>query len=76
MIQNPVFQNWAPAIFCAVVVLINGWRLGSAFSALVWLPMCFFFVGHVTYSMSKKIRALQSEVSELRAQKGVARNPD
>jgi hypothetical protein len=48
------------------------WRPSSSSGVFFWLPMCFFFVGNVTYSMSKKIRALQSEVNELRAQKNTS----
>jgi len=70
MTMKQVFLHWSPAISCAFLIITYSKQINSSSStaALTWLPMCFFFAGNVTYSMYKQIRALQSEVTLLRAQ--------
>jgi hypothetical protein len=43
----------------------NSSRLDALQYISIWLPMCFFFVSAISFSMQKQIRELQAEVKEL-----------
>ncbi|GGC65162.1 hypothetical protein [Undibacterium terreum] len=73
MIKSQIVRHWIPTVFCALVVYqyvgggsgsTDNWRYIS-----IWLTMCFFFVGAVTYSMQKKIQNLEAELQQLREPK-------
>ncbi|MGH8121782.1 MAG: hypothetical protein ACREPT_03335 [Rudaea sp.] len=78
MSRNQIIFHWLPAVFCAalsVIALIqftavssNSWPLVF----VVFVPMSFFLVGLVTYSMSREVRALQAEIAALRGQRSTA----
>ncbi len=70
MIKSQIVRHWVPTVFCAFVVYQyvgsgssspDNWRYIS-----MWLAMCFFFVGGVTYAMQKQIQHLEAEVQQLR----------
>jgi hypothetical protein len=63
--------HWMPAIFCGFLCLValnasvgakdsEWWR--TAFFA--FLPMCFFFVGNVTFQMHRELRELRQRLKE------------
>lgn len=69
MSTQQVVRHWVPAAFCALIVYLY---VGNGAASLdnwkyvaIWLTMCFFFVGMVTYSMQKQIRDLQAEIQRL-----------
>ena len=68
--------HWIPAIFCAFISLIA--LAGSVFSTdsgwgrmpfFAFLPMCFFFVGSVTFRMDRELRELRKRLDDLEQQK-------
>ena len=70
MINIKLLRHWVPAAFCAFIVYeyvgqggasTDNWKYIS-----IWLTMCFFFVGSVTYSMHVQIRGLQAEIEQLK----------
>ena len=61
--------HWVPAAFCAflsgfAIIWPNAewWR--PAFFA--FLPMCFFFVGNVTFQMHRELQTLRTQLAEAR----------
>ena len=63
-----IIGHWLPAVFCALLVYLyqrNSDRVPAS-QYILWIPMCFYFVAMVTYSMQKQILKLQAEVKELR----------
>jgi len=72
MFIKQAVRHWIPAAFCAFVVcqyLGNGISSGENWKYVsIWLTMCFFFVGMITYSMQKQIRDLQAEVQRLQTE--------
>ena len=73
MIKNQIIYHWLPALFCAFLVFISlrtgSNRLDALQGLVIWLPMCFFYVSAISYSMQKQIRELQAEVKELQGLK-------
>jgi hypothetical protein len=70
MIDMKLVRHWIPFAFCWFLVhpfFGNGpGPTGNWMGIAIWLPMCFFFVGAVTYLMQKQIQSLQAEVQELK----------
>ena len=66
-------SHWMPAAFCAVLSLLAlAMQIGSDSGAwkpafYCFLPMCFFFVGGVTFHLQREIRELRKQVAELQA---------
>jgi hypothetical protein len=73
--------HWIPAAFCAFICL-DALFFAPAGPVVEWwkpvffsfLPMCFFFVGSVTWRMQKEIQELRKQVSDLQVKQG--RSPD
>ena len=63
-------QQWSPAIFCGLIVLLNLSYIHTSqlMGVFSFLPICFFFACSAMYSMRKQILALQSEVSALQVE--------
>jgi hypothetical protein len=64
--------HWLPFVFAAYLCYWALWRLSGS-DTKVWeptfysfLPMCFFFVGVVTFRMEREIRELRSVITKLR----------
>ena len=57
---------WIPALFCAFLCVM-AIATSTTIVFFSFLPMCFVFVGIVTYSMFRQIRELKAELAELRA---------
>jgi hypothetical protein len=80
MMKIQLVRHWIPAVFCAFVVYVyvgmrpNFDRVAASQYMFIWLPMCFFFVGLISYSMQKQIRELQAELKELRSVSAEARH--
>lgn len=69
MINLQTLRNWLPFAFCAFLVYIqqrNQDRITASQSILIWMPMCFFYVGAVTYLMQKQIADLKAELQDLK----------
>jgi Ca2+/Na+ antiporter len=71
--MRQIIRHWLPAAFCAVISIIAlfvsvnsraGWWSPTFFA---FLPMCFFFVGSVTYQMQCEIRELRKQLAEMQA---------
>jgi len=69
--MKQTISHWIPAVFCTFISLIAisgsvasdaGWWRPVFFS---FLPMCFVFVGFVTFQMQCKIRELQKHLAEM-----------
>jgi hypothetical protein len=69
MLNRQILLHWIPFAFCSFMVYqyvhkgsnsLNNWQ-----DVLIWLPMCFFYVGMVTHTMQNKIQKLQAEVQQL-----------
>jgi hypothetical protein len=68
--------HWTPAAFCAFISLIavfawvrssdTGWWQPVFFA---FLPMCFFFVGAVTFAMHRELRELRKRLADLEQKK-------
>lgn len=62
-----------PFAFCSFLVYqyinTNPSSLTNWHSFLIWLPMCFFYVGMVTHTMHKQIKKLHAEVQQLQQQR-------
>ncbi len=68
--------HWTPAAFCAFISLTalsiwgrssgSGWWQPIFFS---FLPMCFFFVGIVTFGMHRELRELRKRLDDLEQKK-------
>ena len=59
--SNPLFQIWAPVVFCAILSatkLAGGGSGDPAFYS--FLPMCFFGVAAIQLSLVKRIKTLES----------------
>ena len=69
--MKQALSHWIPAVFCAFLSLLAlTMQIGSDSSAwkpafYSFLPMCFFFVGVVTFQMRSEIRELRNQVAEL-----------
>lgn len=68
MFNLKLVQNWIPFAFCAFIVYQYA---GSGYSAnwqgfAIWLTMCFFYVGAVTFSLQKQIQTLEAEVKKFK----------
>ena len=70
---------WLPTIFCAVLSLITiisqvaqiwltGSDSGGATTFVMFLPMCFLFVGAAMAHSRKEILELRAQVAELQGQ--------
>ena len=68
--------HWIPAAFCASISLIA--LAGSVFSSdsgwgripfFAFLPMCFFFVGTLTFGMNRDLRELRKRLTDLEQRK-------
>jgi hypothetical protein len=64
-------RNWTPAAFCAFISLValfgsigsdTGWWRPTFFA---FLPLCFYFVGVVTFQMQGELRELRKQLAEL-----------
>lgn len=69
MLKNQILRHWIPFAFCSLLVYqfvgkgpssLDNWQYFS-----IWLTMCFFYVGMITYSMQKQIQKLETEVQQL-----------
>jgi hypothetical protein len=56
-----------PAVFCTFLCLM-ALAMPSTIIFFSFLPLCFVFVGIVTYSLLRQIRELKAELAALRAQ--------
>jgi hypothetical protein len=64
--------HWVPAAFCAFISFTalsasirppdSGWWRPAFFS---FLPMCFLFVGFVTFGMHRELRELRKRLADL-----------
>jgi hypothetical protein len=67
------FVHWLPFAFAVFLCYSALWRLsGSDIKAwepafYSFLPMCFFFVGAITFRMEREIRELRDAVASLKA---------
>ena len=69
--------HWLPAIFCGFLSLIalnasidakgSEWWRPAFFS---FLPMCFFFVGNVTFQMHRELRELRQRLASVAPDSG------
>jgi EamA domain-containing membrane protein RarD len=69
MIKKQIVLHWLPTAFCAFAVYIamrQTSRVDALQGLVLWLPMCFYFVAMISYSMQKQIRTLQEEIRELK----------
>jgi hypothetical protein len=66
-------RHWIPAAFCAFIVYeyigrgstsSENWKYVS-----MWLTICFFYVGGVTYMMQAEIEKLRFDIQQFRVQK-------
>jgi len=74
--MKSVFQklvHWLPFAFAAYLCYTTLWRL-SASDGPMWapafyafLPMCFFFVGLVTFRLEREVRELRGQIAKLTA---------
>ena len=68
-----LIAHWMPALFCAFLSImaltsqIGGTDNGSWKPAYYcFLPMCFFFMGNLTWQMSREIKDLRQQVVALK----------
>jgi hypothetical protein len=70
MIKKQSLLHWTPMIFWAFVVYVYVYRGAHSPDSwqylAIWLTMCFFYVGAVTYTMQKRIHSLTAELQQLR----------
>jgi hypothetical protein len=64
--------NWVPAVFCAFLSLMALFAFTRSPDAQWWrpaffsfLPLCFFFVGSVTFQLHRELRELRQRVTDL-----------
>jgi len=75
--MKQTISHWTPAAFCAFLSLIA--LYGSIASDAGWwrpaffcfLPMCFLYVGFVTYQMQREIRELRKSIAEMQGKQVV-----
>ncbi|MHC4655128.1 MAG: hypothetical protein ACYS91_08925, partial [Planctomycetota bacterium] len=66
--MKQTISHWIPAIFCTFISLMALYGLVAS-NAGWWpvffsfLPMCFLFVGFVTFQMQRKIQELQKHLA-------------
>ena len=69
--MKQTMSHWIPAVFCTFISLmaLSGAVASDAGSLLYgffsFLPICFLFVGFVTFQMQRKIRELQKQLAEM-----------
>lgn len=62
--SNPLFQIWAPVVFCAILSAMKLAGGGSGDPAFYsFLPMCFFGVAAIQLSLVKRIKTLESALA-------------
>jgi hypothetical protein len=71
--MKQTISHWIPAIFCTFISLMA--LSGLVASDAGWwpvffsfLPMCFLFVGFVTFQMQRKIQELQKHLAEMQGE--------
>ena len=71
MTRREIIDSWSSTALCAFSVAVaiyynSGGGMGVWINVIIFLPMCFFFVGTALYRQHKAIQELRQEVARLR----------